>query len=262
MARHDVLYQRALYYDIALSRDVTGEVSFLLDVHANHASETLHSVLEIGCGPGYHARKLAAHGLNVTAIDISEPMIELGRQYAAAEGVEVEWLVGDMRDFRLEKPVDLAFCFFDGIDALLTDQDFDRHFAAVSANLTPGGLYIVDCTHPRDCSLRDYGSYRYTGERDGISVEILWGTNNPRIDPVTGIAEVATRLIVKEGGKEVIVDDMARERCLTAQELRMLTEHPGHFKVAEWYGDFRIDQPFDNSPASSRMIAVFRKRAL
>jgi SAM-dependent methyltransferase len=261
MARHDALYRRALYYDIALARDVAQEVSFLLDVHDNHASERLRSVLEIGCGPGYHARALAAQGFEVTALDISEPMIDLGREYAEEAGVSVKWLVGDMREFGLDEPVDLAFCFFDGIDALLTDNDFEQHFASVSANLTPGGLYVVDCTHPRDCSLQDYGSYRYVGKRNGISVEILWGTNNPRIDPVTGMAEVATRLIVDDNGENITIDDIARERCLTAQELRMLAEQSRHFRVAEWYGDFLIDQPFDNSPASSRMIAVLRKRA-
>jgi SAM-dependent methyltransferase len=261
MARHDLLYRRALYYDIALARDVTRETEFLLAVFQNHAPHPLRSVLEIGCGPGYHARALARKGLAVSALDISEPMIELARSYAALEDVSVHWMVADMRVFDLDEPVDMAVCLFDGIDALLTDSEYEEHFAAVSANLSENGLYVVDCTHPRDCSLANYGAYRYTGERDGIDVEIQWGTNSPVIDPVTGIAEVATSMRVKENGDELVIEDIARERCLTAQELRMLAEYSGHFRVAEWYGGFDINQPFDTSPASDRMIVVLRKRS-
>lgn len=262
MARHDALYQRALYYDIALRREVGKEIDFIIDSFQQHTGRKLESVLEIGCGPGYHARALARKGLRVSALDVSGPMITLAREYSNGDDVTVSWMEADMRSFGLDEPVDMVVCLFDGIDALLTDRDFDDHFETVAAALKDGGLYLIDCTHPRDCSLAHYGDYNYTGARDGVSVEIQWGTNRPEIDPVTGIAEVATRMIVQNGAETDVIDDLARERCLTAQELRLLVERSGHFRIAEWYGDFSLAQPLDNSERSQRMIALLRKRSV
>lgn len=262
MARHDALYTRAKYYDIALQRDVSREVDFIVDVYSHHAAKPLQSLLEIGCGPGYHARALAARGISVTGLDISPTMLDLAREYASEDGVDVTWVEGDMRDIGLNEPVDMAVCLFDGVDALLTDQDFDDHFVAVAGSLSPTGLYLIDCTHPRDCSLSNYGNYEYHGSRDGVDVQIFWGTNHPSIDPVTGIAEVSTLMRVRENGHEIVVEDSARERCLSAQELRFLAERSGVFRVAEWYGAFSLRQPLDNSSASERMILILRKRHL
>lgn len=262
MARHDALYRRALYYDIALRREVGRETAFINDVFRQHTGRNLESVLEIGCGPGYHARALAQRGLRVAGLDVSGPMIELAREHSAVDSSDVQWMEADMRSFYLDEPVDMAVCLFDGIDALLTDHDFEDHLEAVAGALSDGGLYLIDCTHPRDCSLTHYGDYRYTGSRDGVDIEILWGTNKPEIDPVTGIAEVATRMTIKNNGRSEVIDDIARERCFTAQEIRLLVERSGHFRVAEWYGNFTLDQPLDNSPRSERMIAILRKRSL
>ncbi len=260
MAQHDQLYQRAVYYDIALQRDVTPEVDFLLEVFRRHTGRDAASVLEIGCGPGYHAKEIARRGLRAVGLDLSEPMIRLAREQADAEGLSPEYLVADMRDFQLDEPVDLAVCFFDGIDALLDSDDLLHHLRTVEANLNPGGLYVVDCTHPRDCSYTHYGDYTYTGERNGTRVEILWATNNPRIDPMTGVAEVGLEMRIDEDGQRRVIKAVARERCFTPQEITLLVRLSGAFQIVGWYGAFDADQPLDNSPQSHRMIAVLQHR--
>lgn len=259
MAQHDQLYQRAVYYDIALQRDVSREAAFIPAVFERHTGRSLASILDIACGPGYHARALARRGVQATGLDYSPGMITLAREYAAQDGVDVAWLQADMRDFRLDAPVDMAICMFDGVDALLTNDDFLRHLRTVAANLNPGGLYLVDCTHPRICSYQHYGDYRYEGERDGVHVEIHWATNAPRIDPVTGVAEVALEMHVNGTGEKQVIRDVARERCLTGPELRLLAALSGEFSIVGWYGDADLDQPLSQSPQAQRMIAVFQK---
>lgn len=259
MAQHDQLYQRAVYYDIALQRDVTPQVDFILDVFRRHVGREAKSFLEIASGPGYHVRAFSLRGLRATGLDLSEPMIRLAREQAETEGIDAEWLVADMRDFSLREPVDVAVCFFDGIDALLDTDDLLRHLQTVADNLTPGGLYVIDCTHPRDCSYTRYGDFRYKGERDGVEVDILWATNDPRIDPVTGVAEVGVEMRIRENGHQHIIRDVARERCYTAQEIALLVRLSGAFNVVAWYGDYDVNQGLDNSPQSHRMIAVLQK---
>jgi SAM-dependent methyltransferase len=261
MAQHDQLYQRAQYYDIALRRDVRPEVDFVQEVYRRHAGAEATSVLEIGCGPGYHAREFARRGLRSVGLDYSAPMLQLAQEQAAEEGASVEWLVADMRDFLLEQPVDMAVVYFDGIDALHENADLVRHLRVVADNLTSNGLYIIDCTHPRECSYRHYGDYHYSGERDGTKVDIYWATNEPVIDPVTGVAEVGLEVHIQQNGHTEIIKDVAHERCFTPQEINLLTELSDVFQIVAWYGDYDVNQPLDNTPHSHRMIAVLQKHS-
>lgn len=260
MAEHLNLYQRAQYYDVIFDRDVEREVDFVADAYQRYAQQPgPNSVLDLACGPGYHAISFAARGARAVGLDLRPEMLELGEQKASAKGVQVEWIAADMRTFKLSEPVDAAFIMFDGIDALLTDEDLIEHFQAVAHNLTPGGIYIVDLTHPQDCSMQDYGMFKYHGARNGVEVEINWATNSPRFDLVTGVAEVELEMQIKDNGKPITVQDSAFERFLSPREIQLLAKLSGQLQVVGWHGDHDIDQAFDRSPAARRMIAVLQR---
>jgi SAM-dependent methyltransferase len=261
MAEHLNLYQQALYYDTIFDRDVEREVDFVTDVYERYAErEGPNSVIDMACGPGYHALAFAKRGVRAVGLDLRPEMLELGAQKAVAAGVVVEWLATDMRSFELSEPVDAAFIMFDGLDALLTDEDLVNHFQAVARNLTPGGIYIVDLTHPRECSIQGYSTFEYKGSRNGAEVKIHWATNSPSFDPITGVAQVELEMHVKDKGKQFVVKDSAFERFMSSAEIRLLAKLSRQMQVVGWHGDHDIDQPFDNSPASRRMIAVLQKK--
>jgi SAM-dependent methyltransferase len=52
--------------------------------------------LDVGCGTGRDAVYLAKRGWRVTAVDIAGNAIAKARQRAADEGVDVQWVVGDV----------------------------------------------------------------------------------------------------------------------------------------------------------------------
>jgi SAM-dependent methyltransferase len=52
--------------------------------------------LDIGCGTGRDAVYLAKRGWRVTAVDFVDEALKKARRRAAEEGVEVEWLQGDV----------------------------------------------------------------------------------------------------------------------------------------------------------------------
>ncbi|GAB4476574.1 MAG: class I SAM-dependent methyltransferase [Anaerolineae bacterium] len=259
MAEHNELYRNAMYYDIALQRDVSPDVEFLCDACRHYAGAAPHSVLDIACGPGYHAREFARRGITAWGLDLRPEMVQFATDQAAAEGVQVHWLAADMRSFQLEAPVDLAICMFDGLDALTATEDILRHFQTVAANLTPGGLYILEFSHPHRVSLVSYGPFHYHGERGGVTVDITWATNNPVHDLVTGVAYVEIRIEVDEHGEKKIIPDSATERIFTPQELTLLAALSGVFDVVGWHGDFNLAQPLDHTAASQRMVLVMRK---
>jgi hypothetical protein len=160
----------------------------------------------------------------------------------------------------LDEPVDVAINMFDGIDALQTNENFIAHFQAIASNLTPNGLYIFDITHPADCFYGHYGRFQYTGERDGIRVEINWPMNTPVFDFVTGVGQVEIEMRINDHGHEMLIHDSAQERMLSPQEIRLLVELSDALKIIGWYGDFDLNKPFDSSPVSRRMIVVLQKK--
>lgn len=56
----------------------------------------VESALEIGTGCGVHALSLASHSQNVTATDISERALQFAALNARLNGIDVEFLLGDM----------------------------------------------------------------------------------------------------------------------------------------------------------------------
>ena len=83
------------WYEIFLSRgqdsQTRKEVEFILSQIQVGIDQ---KILDVGCGNGRHARMLAAHGFEITGIDINERMIREASQVVP----EGEFLLLDMRD--------------------------------------------------------------------------------------------------------------------------------------------------------------------
>lgn len=259
MAEYNQFYQRATYYSIVFDRDVAPEVDFLEAVYQQCVGRQPQSLLDLACGPGYHARTFARRGRRAVGLDLREEMIDYARDLAAKDGVEVEWLAEDMRHVRLDNPVDIAINVFDGIDCLLTNSDLIAHFRTIAANLTPNGLYFIELTHPRDCFYAYDRDWRYKGERDGVKVEIVWAVNHPQMDPIHHTYHTEIEMHIDDNGSQFVIPDASDERLLSAQEITLLAELSGVLQPVAWYGDYNIDQPYDMSPASKRMLAVLQK---
>ena len=70
--------------------------------------------LDIGCGSGLDAVHLAGRGWQVTAVDFVDKALARARQRAAEEGVEVQWVQGDVGELErlgLEPGYSLVYDF-------------------------------------------------------------------------------------------------------------------------------------------------------
>ena len=259
MTQLNDLYRYAVYYDIIFRRDVEHEVDFLIDACRRYRGRAPAVVLDLGCGPGYHARSFARRGgIATIGLDRSPEMLRLAREEAEREGVPVDWRVGDMREFRLEAPVDLAFSLFDSIDGLTSIDDFVAHFRAVAANLARDGLYVIGQSHQRDTSIVDYGPFHYEGERDGCKVTLDWATD-VRTDTLTQTADVEIVIRVDDNGAPSVMRHRTVESFATPLFLIAVARLSGALEAFAWHGDYRLDRPYDDSPASAHCITLLRR---
>jgi ubiquinone/menaquinone biosynthesis C-methylase UbiE len=104
--------------------------------------------VDVACGTGTVALWLAGRGWRTYGVDASPAMLAQARLKAEGAGCELRLLQADMRAFSLPERVDLATCFFDSLNYLLTPMDLQQAFTCVARALRPGGAFIFDMNTP------------------------------------------------------------------------------------------------------------------
>ena len=74
-AGYDALYQ---------AKDYDGEVDLLEGIFRRYAGRPVRDILDVGCGTGNHALRLAAKGYRVLGIDRSLDMLEVAKYKSPA----------------------------------------------------------------------------------------------------------------------------------------------------------------------------------
>ena len=98
------------------------------------------SVLDVACGTGEHARRLAEAGFVVDGLDVEPAFVRLARQ----KHPEGRFFEADMSDFRLPQQYDVVMCLFSSIGYLKTVDRVLRAFVCFRQHLIEGGLVVVE----------------------------------------------------------------------------------------------------------------------
>jgi trans-aconitate 2-methyltransferase len=98
------------------------------------------AAIDAGCGSGRVTAELAERlpDGEVLAVDGSEAMVAKARE---SLGDEVSYLVADLSELEVDKPVDLVF----STATFHWVQDHDRLFRRLRAALKPGGRLVAQC---------------------------------------------------------------------------------------------------------------------
>ncbi len=103
-----------------------------------------HTILDLGCGPGRHALPLAQLGQTVTGVDLTELLLESGRQRAEQQGVKLEWVRDDMRNFCRPGHFDLIICMWSSFGYFDDPNDDLNVLKLCRKNLCQGGTLVLD----------------------------------------------------------------------------------------------------------------------
>ena len=105
-------------------------------------------ILDLACGTGRLAIKLAQMGFQVTGADLSEDMLTIAEQRARAANVDVPFIQTDMRNLEGLDQYDLICCFDDSLNYLIDQKDLQTTFKAVYDHLNPDGQFLFDVISP------------------------------------------------------------------------------------------------------------------
>lgn len=94
-------------------------------------------VLDLACGHGRLANRLARRGAVVTGLDVTEPFIELARERDEEMAVDATYALGDMRTLEWREAFDVALNWFTSF-GYFDDEENRRVLEGVHGALVSG----------------------------------------------------------------------------------------------------------------------------
>ena len=202
------------------------------------------AALELGIGTGRIALPLAARGVPVHGIDLSEAMLARLRAKPGAERIGVT--VGDFATATVKGTFTVSYVVANTIMNLTTQDEQVACFENVSAHLEPGGYFVIEVLVPRlrrlppgerfqpfAVSPTHLGFDEYDVARQGLISHHYW---------------------IEDGGIEILSPPF---RYVWPSELDLMARLAGMSLRERWAGWAR--EPFTSE--SEKHVSVWEKRA-
>jgi SAM-dependent methyltransferase len=196
-------------------------------------------VLDLACGHGRIANRLAQRGCRVTGLDATDLFLRHARQDARERGVTVDYVQGDMRTLPWSRRFDriinwyTAFGYFD-------DAGNRQVLAQAAAALRPGGRLAMEMNNYARLA-RDYAPATVKERNEDLVVD------RQHLDPLTS-RSLVIRTVIRDGA---VRQFRYFVRLFTFTELRDWLQAAG-FTAVSGYGE-------DANPLTAehrRMITV------
>jgi SAM-dependent methyltransferase len=245
--------------------DWPGEIDFYRAFSTKVKSEG-GTILEVACGTGRIAIRLAQDGFNVVGLDMSPHMISVAAQ--KSKGLEsVHWVEGDMRAFQIEETFDLALIPGHAFQNLNTPQDQVACLECIKQHLIPGGILVIHLDHMNVENVRWLGEL--CGEKRGVfeAAEQFQHPHTARqtrasrawtYEPSTQTAIVQTIWEELDTNGQIlnrVKREPIRLHCVFPFEMEHLLGRVG-FGIEAVYGDFFRHELQDESPAMIWVVKI------
>ncbi len=243
----------AAVYDI-LNDDIDHKkwADFVEECIKRFSDIKVSEICETACGTGIMACELAKRGYSVTASDLSEDMLTIAENRARNAGLQIRFVVQDMRHTKMYSKKDLCLCMLDSLNYLTKKQDILSALQSMGDNLSDGGLLIFDMNSKYKFE-NIYADNSYILESDGI----YCGWQN-YYNPNTKICDFYLSIFTEnDDGTYFRNDEYQREKMYTVRQMTSLIAQTD-FDICGVFSDF------DFAPADEkiheRLYYVLKKR--
>jgi len=137
----------APYYDLIIPRDIKGICDSIEAIIKRYRKKK--NILDLGCGTGRFSVELAKRGYHVTGLDITEEMLKVARQNAKKVKINIKYIKGDIRSFKLPKKTDVIWAR-GSVGDIINGDDVKRAFKNIGNNLSKEGIFIFDVRDDSD----------------------------------------------------------------------------------------------------------------
>ncbi|ACK41600.1 MULTISPECIES: class I SAM-dependent methyltransferase [Dictyoglomus] len=200
-------------------------------------------ILDMACGYGRHANRLALYGHEVVGVDISEKFLEMAMKEAEKLNVNVRYVLKDIREIDFEEEFDVVISMFTSF-GYYEDEDNLKILKNVAKALKRGGKFLLDLSN-RDFILRNFLPYVVIEREGNYMIDF-------NIVDITEGRIYNKRVVIRDGVKK---EKPFFIRLYAPTEIKFILESLG-LKVIKFFGGY------DSSPLSiysRRMIIISEK---
>ncbi|MHB1761881.1 MAG: class I SAM-dependent DNA methyltransferase [Acidimicrobiales bacterium] len=227
-----------VYDALYAEKDYDAECTVLETLFASYARDTTtRRLLDLGCGTGNHAIRLAARGYDVLGIDRSEPMLAVARGKADELKASARFELGDLRELygsrtlaQAAEPADAAVMMFTVLGYLTTETELEQVLTGIHRRLRTGGLLIADHWYgPAVLAGGPTTRVRFIEQDDMTVVRIAEGT----IDLARQVYTTTVRLLTLSGNLLVAdCEETHNMRFFFPRELHLIFSRSGFEVIA------------------------------
>lgn len=202
-------------------------------------------VLELGCGTGSMTERLAMAGYDMIGSDLSPDMLEIAMEKKDASGLNILYLLQDMREFELYGTVRAIVSVCDSMNYILEEEDLLQVFRLVNNYLDPGGMFIFDLNTTK--KYRDIGETTIAENREEAS--FIWENY---FDEEEKINEYDLTLFIRdeEDGRFDRFEEFHEQRAYSLTEIGELIRESGMELIAMY-------DAFTHEPATEECERVY-----
>ena len=195
-------------------------------------------VLDVACGHGRHSLELARRGFRVTGVDLSPRSLELAREAAARESLDVDFAQLDARELDFDSEFDAAINLFSSVIGYFEDDaDTQEVLNRIARALVPGGAFLIDTVNGFALGRR-YQDTMWNELESGGGVMLHRGS----FDLLKGRNEVVWTFIRADGSRSELRHSL---RVYTPHELVRMLDTAGLTVAGSWGGFDGQELAFD-----------------
>lgn len=185
-------------------------------------------LLDLACGTGRLAVKLAQAGYSVAGADLSENMLSMADQRAREAGQQISFFQADMRSLDGLADYNGITCFDDSLCYLETTADLQQTFTQIFEHLKAGGHFLFDVITPYQTD-EVYPGYMYNFQDDDRA--FMW-TSYASENVAHGIEHELT-FFLYDSQKDAYdaYNELHKERTYPVETYRQLLNKAGFLNI-------------------------------
>jgi SAM-dependent methyltransferase len=211
-----------LYNDLAWTWEILvsqeeyiPETEFVKKMVQKYKKSPGNDLMDVGCGGGHHDLPLKID-FRIVGVDKNEQMLE----FAKRRNPEIEYLLGDMRTFQLDRKFDVILAM-DTIMYNLTYADMEKTLTNFSEHLRAGGVMIFSLEDLKEKFEQNQTKFKkhHKGNLEAVLIE-----NQYDPDPDDTEYEYHLIFLIREEGNFRVEVDLHRMGLFELDRIQLILE--------------------------------------